>query len=68
MKMAKGAVVTGAAGGIGTSLCEELNKAGYLVWAVDQNEVGLKNLADARPSASISRKILILERKRTTKR
>lgn len=47
MKMAKGAVVTGAAGGIGTSLCEELNKAGYLVWAIDQNELGLKTLAES---------------------
>lgn len=46
MKTAKAAVVTGAAGGIGTALCEELCKAGYLVWGIDQNEVGLKTLSE----------------------
>lgn len=47
MKTAKGAVVTGAAGGIGAALCEELCNAGYLVWGLDQNEVGLKTLQES---------------------
>jgi len=47
MKVAKAAVVTGAAGGIGSALCEQLLQEGYTVWALDYNQKALEALGDS---------------------
>jgi 2-hydroxycyclohexanecarboxyl-CoA dehydrogenase len=40
------AVVTGAAGGIGSAVCDRLVKDGFRVAALDINEAGLRNLSE----------------------
>lgn len=46
MKTAKAVVITGAAGGIGTAMCEKFTSEGYAVWAVDWNEAHLASLKE----------------------
>ena len=52
--MARAAIVTGAAGGIGRATCERLSRAGWQVLAVDQDAEKLGWTKDAGIAASVA--------------
>jgi short-subunit dehydrogenase len=48
------ALITGAAGGIGSVTAHTLHQQGYTVWLVDVNEAGLKKLHAAIPTSRMT--------------
>ena len=59
------AVVTGAAGGIGASICERLVSDGFAVAALDLDENGLAALAESHGSALSRHKVDLTDEHQT---